>query len=291
MSRFAFRRILCPIDFSEQSTTALGLAGSLAGSLGAEVRVLHAQRFDAPVYFTSAQLQSLRKQLRRSQRAAQKFVEDFAARHLPDIVARSVRIIEGDPVEAILSSHRDWGADLLVMGTHGRTGLTRIRLGSVMESVLRQMKGPMLTVGPGSTAPPGAIRRILSPVDFSDLSREALRYSVDLAERTGAEVTALHILGESPEGGRDQAASALCDWIPPADRNRCSLHEVVREGGTSESIVAEARRLRAGLLVLGAQPRSYLGRLVFGSTTEAVIRTAPCPVLSLIQPSRRRTAT
>jgi nucleotide-binding universal stress UspA family protein len=288
MARFSPARILCPIDFSEYSAAALRAAGSLARTFGAEVLVLHAQRFEAPVYFTSAQLQALKTQLRRSLRSARKFVEDFTAQHLPEDVARSVRVVEQEPVEAILDMHKEWHPDLLVMGTHGRTGLTRIRLGSVMESVLRQVSGPILTVGPGAKLPPlGAIRRVLTPIDFSKMSRETFQYSVDLAEQAGAEVTAVHILEQPREGVHDQVASDLCDWVPPEARARCTVREVVRQGTPAERIVAEAKRSRADLIVLGARPRSYLGGLVFGSTTETVIRTAPCPVLSIIQRAGR----
>lgn len=96
-----------------------------------------------------------------------------------------------------------------------------------------------------------------------------------------------HILEGPPEGHDEQAVSALCDWVSPQARARCTVREVVREGTPPERIVAEAKASRADLIVLGARPRSYLGGLVFGSTTEEVIRTAPCPVLSIIQrPSR-----
>jgi nucleotide-binding universal stress UspA family protein len=288
MARFSPARILCPIDFSEHSAAALRVAGGLARVFSAEVLVLHAQRFEAPVYFTSAQLQALKTQLRRSLRSARKFVEDFTAQHLPEDVARSVRVVEQEPVEAILDMHKAWRADLLVMGTHGRTGLTRIRLGSVMESVLRQVAGPILTVGPGAKVPSlGAIRRVLTPIDFSKMSRETLQYSVDLAEQAGAEVTAVHILERAPERDLDQVANDLCDWVPPQARARCTVREVVRQGTPADRIVAEAKRSRADLIVLGAKPRSYLDALVFGSTTETVIRTAPCPVLSIIQRSGR----
>jgi nucleotide-binding universal stress UspA family protein len=289
MAGFLPQRILCPIDFSETSAAALRIAGSLARIFGAEVRVLHAQRLDAPVYFTSAQLQALKTQLRRSLRSAREFVEDFARRHLPEGLPWSVRVVEQDPLEAILDMHKEWRADLLVMGTHGRTGLARIRLGSVMESVLRQIRGPILTVGPGGKVPPhGSIRRILTPIDFSESSRENLSFAVDLAAKAKAEVIAVHILERPPEEGQGQATSALCDWVPPEARTRCTVREVVREGKPAERIIAEAQTSRADLIVLGARPRSSLGTLVFGSTTEAVIRTAPCPVLSVVQPPGRK---
>ncbi|MBI4166953.1 MAG: universal stress protein, partial [Acidobacteria bacterium] len=231
MAEFAPRRILCPVDFSDYSAVALSVAGNLAWSFGAEIRVLHAQRVDAPVYFTSAQIQALKKQYGRSLRGARKFVEDFAARHLAHDVRRSVRLVEREPVDAILRMHKEWDADLVVMSTHGRTGLTRIRLGSVMESVLRQTTGPILTVGPPITTAPRPIRRILSPVNFSELSQKALAYSVDLGSRVGAEVTAMHVTDGPPAASRD-AQAALCHWIPPAARRRCNLREVIREGKT-----------------------------------------------------------
>ncbi|MBZ5513652.1 MAG: universal stress protein [Acidobacteriia bacterium] len=283
MAGFLPQRILCPIDFSETSAAALRVAGAVAQLFGAEVRVLHAQRLEAPVYFTSAQLQALKTQLRRSLRSAREFVADFASRHLPEGLPWSVRVVEQDPVEAILKMHKEWGADLLVMGTHGRTGLTRIRLGSVMESVLRQIRGPILTVGPGAKVSPlGSIRRVLTPIDFSESSRETLSLAVALAGKAKAEVIAVHILERPAEEG--QATSALCDWVPPEARTHCTVREVVREGKPAERIIAEAKTSHADLIVLGARPRSSLGRLVFGSTTEAVIRSAACPVLSIVQP-------
>jgi nucleotide-binding universal stress UspA family protein len=285
MAEFAPRRILCPVDFSEYSAAALRWAGEFARSFGAEVRVLHAQRFDAPVYFTPGQVQTLRKQLRRTLWSARSFLEEFAGKHLPGDVRRSLRLVEREPVDAILRMRKEWGADLLVMSTHGRTGLTRLRLGSVLESVLRQITGPILTIGPAATAAPGPIRRILLAADLSLRSQAALSLSIDLASHTGAELTALHVVDGPVAAGRD-AYSALCDWIPAEARNRCNLREVVREGKTSATIMAEAKKLKADLLVLGAHPRSYLGQLVFGSTTETVIRTAPCPVLSAVSPVR-----
>ncbi len=290
MTRFAPKRILCPVDFSEPSVAVLRVAGGLARIFRAEVGVLHAHRYDAPVYFTSGQVQALRTQLKRSLRSARRFLEEFAAQHLPEDAARSVHVAEEEPVEAILRMHKEWPADLLVMGTHGRTGLTRIRLGSVMESVFRQMEGPMLTVGPrAKVGPLWAIDRVLTPVDFSAISRQTLQYSVDLAEPANAEVLAIHVAERLSDENPEQTLRVLCDWVPAQTRARCSVREAVREGKPSDRIVAEAKASRANLIVLGARPRSYLGGLVFGSTTEAVVRAAPCPVLSIVQRSGRVT--
>ena len=285
MAEFDPKRVLCPVDFSVPSAAALRLAGGLAKTFGAELTVLHAQHLEAPVYFTAAQMQALKAQLRRSIRAARASVADFAAKYLPEDLPRVIEVVEDDPVAAILRTAKKSKAGLVVMGTHGRTGLAKVRLGSVMESVLRQSNVPILTVGPGikSVASLGAIRRILCPVNYTSLAESAFEHARKLAERTGAELILIHIAEQSTQGqGLDEARRTLCDWAAPDVRERCSVKEVVRQGNSAEQIVAEAKRSGADLMVIGAQPRESLGAMLFGSTTEAMIRHAPCPVLSVI---------
>lgn len=287
MPSFQPKQILCPTDFSEHSAAALRMAGGVAKAFGAKVLVLHAQRLEAPVYFTAAQTQALKTQLRRSWRAAWAFVNDFANQHLPEGVQHSVVLVEEDPVAAVLSVLKDSRAGLLVMGTHGRTGLARIRMGSVTESVLRQVAVPMLTVGPRikPSAALGSIRRVLCPVNYSELSSAALEHASAIAEKTGAELIALHVTenktGTAP--APEDAQTKLCEWVPAGARDRCKVRERIRVGNAAEQVVAEAKEARADLLVIGARPRSLFGTILFGSTTELTIRTAPCPVLAVIR--------
>jgi len=286
MATFQPKHILCPIDFSEHSAAALRVAGGVAKAFGAEVNVLHAQRLEAPVYFTVAQTQALKAQLRRSARAARAFVSDFAAKNLPGDVAHTVLLVEDDPVLAVLHALKELPAGLVVMGTHGRTGLARIRLGSVTESVLRQVGVPVLTIGPSikPTRSLGLIGRILCPVNYGDSARVAFEHAAALAARMRAELIAAHVLEPATEEGQtlEEARRKLCDWAVPEVRSRCTLKEVVRWGHAAQQVVAEAKESRADLIVVGAHPRSLLGTILFGSTTEFVIRNAACPVLSVI---------
>ena len=286
MATFQPKHILCPIDFSEHSAAALRVAGGVAKAFGAEVNVLHAQRLEAPVYFTVAQTQALQAQLRRSARAARAFVSGFAVKNLPGDVAHTVLLVEDDPVLAVLHALKELPAGMIVMGTHGRTGLARIRLGSVTESVLRQVGVPVLTVGPSikPTRSLGLIRRVLCPVNYGDSARVAFEYAAALAARTRAELIAAHVLEPATEEGQtlEEARRKLCDWAAPEVRSRCTLKEVVRWGHAAQQVVAEAKESRADLIVVGAHPRSLLGTILFGSTTEFVIRNAACPVLSVI---------
>jgi nucleotide-binding universal stress UspA family protein len=287
MSSFQPKHILCPTDFSEHSAAALRVAGGVAKAFGAKVIVLHAQRLEAPVYFTTAQTQALKAQLRRSARAAWNFVNNFAAEHLPKEAQYSVLLMEDDPVQAVLSVLRDARAGLVVMGTHGRTGLARVRMGSVMESVLRQVSAPVLTVGPRIKPTPtlGTIRRVLCPVKYGELSVAALEHASALAEKARAELLVTHVLENRPEGevSPEEGLKKLCAWVSPEVRRRCAVKEAIRRGNAAEQIVEEVKDCHADLVVVGAHPRSFLGTILFGSTTELVIRYAPCPVLAVIR--------
>jgi nucleotide-binding universal stress UspA family protein len=292
MAQYDLKRVLCPVDFSEYSAAALRMAGGLAKTLGAELTVLHAQHLEAPVYFTEAQIRALKGQLRRSIRAARTMVTDFVRKHLPRDLPRSIQVVEGNPVAAILRAVSNSKADLVVMGTHGRTGLTKIRLGSVTDSVLRQITAPILTVGPGikPSASLGTIHRILCPVNYRSSAGLASEYARILAERTGAELLLINIVEPGvPSQTLEEARKALCDWVAPELRERCTVREIVREGNSAEQIVAEAKSAGADLVVVGAQPRNSLGTMLFGSTTEAIIRHVPCPVLSVVRREGRPT--
>jgi nucleotide-binding universal stress UspA family protein len=287
MRTFQPHRVLCPVDFSSHSEQALRVAGEIALAFGAEVIVLHAQRFEPPLYFTASQTAALKAQLRRGLRAARKFLEDFAERQLPEGVPRSFEIVEADPAPAILESSEKSAIGLVVMGTHGRTGLTRIRMGSVTETVLKQISIPILTVAPQAALLPAGsrIRRIFCPVDYSDLARIAFRHAVVLSQKLGAELIVAHVLESG--AALDQASQALCDWVPADVRQQCSIREVVRQGAPAEQILQEVKRSHADLLVIGAAPRNILGAMLFGSTSERLIRSAPCPVFSVIGKSRK----
>jgi len=141
----------------------------------------------------------------------------------------------------------------------------------------------ILTVGPHTKLPPTveAIRRVLCPVNYSPSSQTALDLAAALAAGTGAELIVAHI-DETPLGKSVQdSLQHLCDWIPATVRAHCAVKEVVKQGSAAEQIVEEAVKSHADLLVIGAQPRSLLGTVLFGSTTELVIRSAACPVLSV----------
>ena len=284
MTTFTAKRILCPVDFSDQSAMALRTAGMVALAFGSEVTVLHVQRLEAPVYFTAAQTKALQTHLRRSARSAKRHISEFAQEYFPPAVTRHTLVVQAEPVSAILKIQHEIGADMIAMGTHGRGGLARVRLGSIAESVLHQAEFPILTVGPRMKGAPavGPIRRVLCPVNYMASAQHALGYAAALAEKTGAELSVAHIDEAPADRDSQDSLRQLCDWVPATVRAHCTVREVVRRGSAAAQIIQEAEESHADLLVIGAQPRNLLGSILLGSTTELVIRSAPCPVLSVI---------
>jgi len=145
----AFKSILVPVDYSEPSRRALELALTLAGA--AEVTVVHV--WDKPAYVGEEQVTHADG----SRRSLTELIRDNAERDMseflalvkaPDGKTYSHRLISGDPVSAIIAEASKPGYDLLVVGTHGRTGMTKLLLGSVTEKLIRLSPLPVLTVPP-----------------------------------------------------------------------------------------------------------------------------------------------
>ena len=283
MAELELKRILCPVDFSGHSTQALQFAGKLAKASGAELIVLHAQHYEFPIYFTAAQTEELKAQLRKNERAARSYLDNYVNDHLAPSVRRSIVLKEGEPVGEILAAQEEHQVELVVMGTHGRTGLTRVRLGSVMESVLRVAEVPVLSVGPHVSPPPtgASFRRVLCSTDLRNLDHRICDWAAKLAELTGAELTILHVVenGVIEDSPNEAIRQKLCDWVSSSIRGRCSMKELIRHGNASQQIAAQASG--ADLLVIGAHQRGSIETALFGSTTETLVRIAPCPVLTI----------
>jgi nucleotide-binding universal stress UspA family protein len=130
------QRILCPVDFSETSDKAFTVADSLAQRLGAELVLLHA--FEYPEQLTvAAQERPLDPTLKPK-------LEGMKSQH-PSVKIQHV-LHAGPPGEVICWIGQTRGCDLIVMGTHGRTGLMHLLLGSVAEHVVRHARSPVMTV-------------------------------------------------------------------------------------------------------------------------------------------------
>jgi len=270
MSAWIFppRSILLPTDMSGASAAAFAYARLLKDQFGSVAHVLHAQYFEMPPYFSSGQLDLLRRELERSRRLAADYLRREAETALGEGV--QVMIREKPPADAILEGGRELDVDLILMGTHGRKGAERIWLGSVAERVLRSADRPVLAVQ--ASWSPAPIRHVLCPVIPSDAGRTALAYAARVAQIAGARLTVLH----AAEPG---APPIDCPLVDEATRRNCEVEERVLQGDAARTILEAARSLKPDLVVMGAErKRSRFGEF-FSSTTQKVIQSAPPPII------------
>lgn len=296
----ALRRILCPVDFSEYSRHALDYAVAMARWFGAHITVLYVSTSSGPILVTGPFIGTetmgghVLNERERAELEAQ--LETFVS---PDRAAGAAieTVVTSDYSAAtcIVQEAQARHTDLIAMGTHGRSGLDRLLLGSVAERVLRKAQCPVLTVPHRvHETVPAALDRLVCAVDFSPRSATELEYAVSLAERTAARVTVLHVIDLPPEvpdqrGGLveyriarfEQARGWMRELILPELRARCPIDELLLVGTPSREIVRVAEEQQADVVVMGAQGRGALNVLVFGSTTQHVVRSAACPVLTV----------
>ena len=299
------RRILCPIDFSDHSRRALDQAIAIARWYESTVTVLHVFS-PAPVAAVGRpgglRADGLtpvdRDQLLADTKA---FAETESA---PGVTIEAV-VREGNTATEILEQATSMQADLLVIGTHGRSGFERLLLGSVAEKVLRKASCPVLTVPKRlpDAVPAGPVlyKRILCPVDFSESSLHALKYATSMAQEADGQLTVLHVVAHEFENAADMASMVSDAGITigsfvkqreEALRRRlqeavatapefCSVESLITHGKPWREVLRIAAERQSDLIVMGVQGRGAADLLFFGSTTQHVVREASCPVLTL----------
>lgn len=273
------RHILCPVDFSDLSALALRYAALIARCGNARLTVAYANSFSPPPYFTESRMAELERQFRESMREAEAALRDFVKRELgPEAAAAAgFRVTEAAPADAIWRIARESKADLIVMGTHGRSGVSRLMLGSVAERVLRESAIPVLTVRGDTGAELAPPRNILCPVNNTPAARKAIEAAAELARCFDGNVVALHVKDDDPA----REIGDLCAWLPEKARPNCTLRELTGGADAATEIVSLARETPCDLLVIGSQHRRFFDSTVLGSTTARVVRHAPCPVLTV----------
>jgi len=287
MEKFRPKLVLVPTDFSDLSSLALQYAHRLAKCFDAGLLVLYAEPFLPPVEFTSRQVADLVGELELSRQAARQHLDKHVTAKLPGVASVETLVIDGRTVPAILNTAREREAGLIVMGTHGRSGLSRVMLGSVTERVLREIEMPVLTVrpNPSSLGEASSIsKKILCPVNFTPIAQKALNHAVALAECFGAELQVLHVdeTGTARAMERKQKEE-LRRWIPEQSRTHCQIQEVVKQGEAAVEILKAVRSGGCDLIVLGVQHKRFFDSTVIGTTTVRVIRHAPCPVFAVVE--------
>jgi nucleotide-binding universal stress UspA family protein len=289
-----FKRVLCPVDFSDFPVSAYDYALTLAEYYKAHLVALHAVELSKYPYADYVGATGDFADLSRALCAGGKVtLRDFVKKHSRPRVEPQLVVDEGNASDLILSFAREHNVDLIVMGTHGRRGFDRLVLGSTTDRVMRKVCSPVLVVSHAAhnvmtTGPDGKHRlsRILYCTDFSINSERALQYAIFLAAEYGAELTMLHVAGRAQDLARAEEiiaehTQALDQLISDNQHKTLDLRKLVRFGKPYQEIVRHAGEAQTSLMVMTARGGDALDRAVFGSTTYRVIQLGPCPVLAV----------
>jgi len=286
-------QVLCAVDFSEPAQAAFTRAVALCAEQGAHLTVVHAVPLDQRFRTGARDRMHARSRL---QRLAER-----------QGVKVRVRVQQGEPAGIILLHANAKPFDLLVIGSHQRTGVERLRLGSVAERVVQRARCPVLIVaapGTGKRRPAsGTVTSIVCPVDFTRASTAPVATAFSIANKTGSRLTLLHVLAlvssstsrfapgfVTPENRQrlaQRARQRMEAAIPPDVRESTVVQRRVATGKPADAIVRVATAVGADLVIVGVTSRGALGRRFIGSTAARVMRRTGCAVLAVPEPTKR----
>jgi Universal stress protein UspA and related nucleotide-binding proteins len=285
MENFHPRRILAATDFSDVSTNAMRFAVAIAQKFQSRISVIYAEPFLPPLEVMQGPVDFYFENIPEMKQALERRLLDYADTHIAGVAGTETDVVIDSPAGAIVSSAEKLDADLIVMGTHGRSGLRRALLGSVAESVVHETNRPVLTVrtADGGLAHEVAFRIVLCPVNFTLVARKALEHAAVISQAFDAKLIVLHVIerGEYLDEGED--LNQLRAWCPEDIQSLCEYRRLVLDGHAAGPIIDFAKSYHADLMVVGAQHRRFADTTVVGTTTERLIRHSPCPVLTVIR--------
>jgi nucleotide-binding universal stress UspA family protein len=291
-SSVALKNVLFATDFSEESAHAIDYVRALRHGYSAKIFVVHVA--DLFPYSLSSDPVAAGKASAVLHQAEAR-IRDFMLVHRFDRKHFEPAVVFGEVFEAVDKFVAEHEIDLVLLGSRGDLGLSRLFLGSVAEEIFRTARCPVMTVGPQASSPhkDGRFSRLLFASDLSEHSKSALPYAeMLLAENPQAQLTLAHFhqLEEKDPLHRHQEQRALeeqlRELVSPAFRGRIA-DVVIVPGPPAGAMVKLATQLPADLLILGVRyGGSFLRASTHGlfSITQSVISHAPCPVLTVRGP-------
>ncbi len=291
------REILIPTDFSEPPAAAIGHAAMLAERFGARLTMLHV--VTAKEGKAAAEFPELDPARNEEEAAAEEEVaERFGLQPLQRLQVRRELRHNAHPAEEITRFAAEIQADLIVAGTHGRSGLSHLFMGSLAEDLMRSANCPVLvarTTGPATSEEVMPYLQILAPIDFSPDSEKALRYAIALSQLFNAQLQILHVVDMPVYPAHYAVNHALAEqfsrdfislsheeikrWLAGFEQKPRRYQTHVQVGRPYHEIVKFAEAQDIDLIVMGTRGLSRLQEFFLGGNTARVIRHAPCPVL------------
>ena len=295
------KHILCATDFSDFSNHAVPYGIALAKEFKAKLFLCHVIDLSSAAVYGEAVL-ALEEQQKRMTKYAEDEMAGLMSRHSVDW---EPLVAVGNAAHEVARMAAEKKADITVAASHGRAGLKRLILGSVTERLMRTLPCPLLVVRSperGFVTPADqaiTLKRILVGCDFSPDSNLALHYGLSLAQEFQASLHLVHVIQpplyeylekpEAPEAASQKGLKGtlkqkLDEMVPEEARTWCEPVTALLAGQPHEEITKYALVNDVDLVVLGVRGHSLVETLFVGSTTDRVLRRAPCPVLS-VQPA------
>ena len=277
--------ILVPLDFSGLSKQAIPVALKIARLFDGKITPFHV---NVPVTEIDEPFAAhLRYDFAKMEKDTLEHLEELAKELIPDEYRAPAKVVFGNPAQDI--ADQGSGMDLIVMSSHGRTGFSRMLIGSVAEKVLRLSKTPVLIVEEESDI--DNLSRILVTTDFSENSRAAFPYAIEFAKKTNAQVELLHVLSfgqldrdetdEFVEDLREERIKLVKSEYFHEIGDRVTTTVLSTEASPHQAIAEYIHKHPAHLIIMSTVGRTGLNYLMLGSTTANVVRHVSQAVLSV----------
>lgn len=297
--RMQFNRIICATDFSDFSNRTVNYGIAFAREFEAKLYVCHVIDLSSVAIYGEFQLDPVGLQNRIMEDAREQLEELIGQQHKE----WEPLITVGHTADEIARIVEEKNIDLVITATRGRSGFKRLILGSVTERLMRTLRCPLLVVHSpdkefiSTDDHEVNINRILVGCDFSPDSSLAFEYGLSLAQEFESELHLAHVIEsaayqelqktdtpvetEIQQEIHGHLIQKLQDMVPEEARNWCKPQTSLIEGRSYEELVKYAEQHDIGMIVLGARGLGLVKSLLLGSTTDRVIRRAPCPILSV----------
>lgn len=285
--KLLLKNILFATDFSPVSDKAASFATALARKYGSKVFVTHVIPEPELGVAHPDQVSARDEQIRNE---SEQCLADLKTSELFKGIAHQELLLQGDIVETLKAVVQEKEIDLLVLGTHGRSGLSDLFMGSIAENIFRHIACPVLTVGPKAQfAEPHqtSIERVLFTTDLAR-GPHALPYAISLAQENDARLMMLHVIQGAvmfedivPEEWSDRARGHMREMLPSELELKYEPEFLVGVGTAAEEIVNAAIHERADIIVMGVHAGPPSASHAPWAVAHQVIVHAPCPVLTV----------
>ena len=280
------KKIVVATDFSEQAESAVNHSMAIARHTGAELVLMHALSMPEPDYAMPYPVSTPAvyvDQVDAIIREARSKLDEKRERLIGQGVEVSHVFVNEMADRGIVKVAKEMDADLIVVGSHGRTGIARFLLGSIAERVVRHAHCDVLVAR--GDAPAGGFEHILLPVDFSEVSDKAMAQAAELVE-AGGKVDLLHCwqlpggsvtywgnvgpgLGESIVRGATEFGRKAIEKV---GESKAEFSLAIEEGDARASIQKRVETGKYDLVVMGSHGRKGINRVLLGSVAETTLR-------------------